>query len=185
MRFQSGITDQVIFFVAVDSTDYVTREVGLSSFTVYRARDTGSATAFTTPTVTEVDATNMPGVYKLLLDEDMTIGAGNDSEAVVLHITQASMAPVTIMYELYRPVATSASIAALNDLSASDVWAAAVDGATTAAESLRLSNSALGGKLSGAGTGTETVRDLADSKDRLTYTVDTDGNRSAVTRDLT
>lgn len=64
------------------------------------------------------------------------------------------------------------------------VVATAVDGTTTLAESLRLSNSALGGKLSGAGTGTETVRDLADSKDRLVYTVDNDGNRSAITRDL-
>lgn len=108
MRFQSGVTDQYIYFVAVDSTDLITRETGLSSFTVYRARNVASTpTAFTTPTVTEVSSANMPGVYSLLLDEDMTIGSGNDSEAVVLHITQASMAPVTLTYELYRPVVTA------------------------------------------------------------------------------
>jgi hypothetical protein len=68
---------------------------------------------------------------------------------------------------------------------ATAVTGAAVDGATTLAESLALSNSALGGKLSGAGTGTETARDLADTKNRLVYTVDSSGNRTAVTRTLT
>jgi len=104
MRFQSGIVDEVLYFIAVDITDLATRETGLSSFTVYRDRNGAGAAAMTTPTITEVDSTNMKGVYKLLLDEDMTIGAGNDSEAMVFHITQASMAPVTIQIELYRPI---------------------------------------------------------------------------------
>lgn len=101
-RFVSGVTDQVIYLVAVSSTDFTTRLTGLSSFTVYRSRNGGAATAFTTPTVTEVSAANMPGVYKLLLDEDMTIDAGDDSQEVALHITHAGMAPVTLTYELYR-----------------------------------------------------------------------------------
>ena len=106
MRIASGVTDQVIFFVAVDSTDLKTRETGLTTFTVYRTRDTGAATAFTTPTVAELSAANMPGVYSLLLDEDTTIAAGNETEEMVLHITQASMAPVTRVIELYRPKIT-------------------------------------------------------------------------------
>lgn len=107
MRIPSGVTDQVIFFVAVDATDLKTRETGLTTFTVYRARDTGAATAMTTPTVAELSAANMPGVYSLLLDEDMTIAAGNDSEEMVFHITQAGMAPVTRSIELYRPKITA------------------------------------------------------------------------------
>ena len=107
MRIPSGVVDQVIFFVAVDATDYVTRETGLSSFTVYRARNTGAATAMTTPTVTELSSANMPGVYKLLLDEDMTIDAGDDSQEMVFHITHAGMAPVTRTIELYRPKVTA------------------------------------------------------------------------------
>ena len=107
MRIASGVTDQVIYFVAVDSTDFTTRETGLSSFTVYRDRNGGGATAMTTPTVTEVDATNMPGVYKLLLDEDMTIGSGNDTEEMVFHITATGMAPVTRTIELFRRTVTS------------------------------------------------------------------------------
>lgn len=107
MRIPSGVVDQVIYFVAVDSTDLATRETGLTSFTVYRDRNGGGAAAMTTPTVTEVDATNMPGVYKLLCDEDMTIASGNDSEEMVYHITQASMAPVTRTIEIYRRSVTA------------------------------------------------------------------------------
>ena len=106
MRIASGTTDQVIFFVAVDSSDLKTRKTGLSGFSVYRVRDTGAATAYTTPTVAELSAANMPGVYSLLLDEDMTIGAGNDTEEMAFHITVATMAPVTRVIELYRPKIT-------------------------------------------------------------------------------
>lgn len=111
MRFQSGVVDQYIYFIAVDVTDLKTRETGLTGFTVYRSRNGGAAASFTTPTVNETDATNMPGVYELLLDEDMTIDAGDDSQAVVLHITHASMAPVTLQYELYRPVVSAGTTA--------------------------------------------------------------------------
>lgn len=91
----SGTTDQYTYFVAVDSTDFTTRETGLSSFTVYRSRDGGAATAFTTPTINETSSANMPGVYELLLDEDMTIGASNTVEHMSVHITATGMAAVT------------------------------------------------------------------------------------------
>jgi hypothetical protein len=60
-----------------------------------------------------------------------------------------------------------------------------VDGSVTFRESVRLQNSALAGKASGLGTTTAVFRDLADTKARITATVDSDGNRSAVTRDAT
>jgi len=101
MRIPSGVTDQFIYFVALDPVTG-DRETGLTTFTVYRSRNGAAAAAFTTPTVNETDATNMPGVYELLLDEDMTIAAGNDSEAMSFHITQASMLPVTREIEVYR-----------------------------------------------------------------------------------
>lgn len=107
MRIPSGVTDQYIYFVAVDSTDLKTRETGLSSFTVYRSRNNGTATAMTTPTVAEIDATNMPGVYTLLLNEDTTIDAGDDSQEMVFHITATGMAPVTRTVEIYRPKVTA------------------------------------------------------------------------------
>lgn len=60
-----------------------------------------------------------------------------------------------------------------------------VDGTVTFEQSVRLQNSAAGAKLSGAATTTVSIRDLADSKDRMVATVDASGNRSAITRDLT
>lgn len=102
MRIESGDTTRGFYFVAVDATDLKTRETGLSSFTVYRERGNGTAAAMTTPTITEADATNMPGVYFLLCDEDMDITAGAMEEAMVYHITQASMAPVTREITLYK-----------------------------------------------------------------------------------
>jgi len=122
MRFPSGVTDQYLYFVAVDSTDFTTRETGLSSFTVYRSRNGAAAAAMTTPTVNETDVTNMPGVYELLLDEDMTVAAGNDSEAMAFHITKAGMAPVTLQIELYRE-----KITAGNTLDVTATGAAGVD----------------------------------------------------------
>ena len=72
IRIPSGVTDQYVYFVAVDSTDLKTRETGLTTFTVYRSRDGAASAVMTTPTINETDTTNMPGVYELLLDEDMT-----------------------------------------------------------------------------------------------------------------
>lgn len=65
------------------------------------------------------------------------------------------------------------------------VWAYTVEGAYTAVQYLRLAIAALAGKLSGAATTTVTIRNTGDSKDRITATVDADGNRSAVTLDGT
>lgn len=74
--------------------------------------------------------------------------------------------------------------AAISTIAAA-VWATAVDGGLSAAMSMRLMNAVLGGKVSGAGTGTEKFRDPADTKDRVTSTTDANGNRTNVTRDLT
>lgn len=60
-----------------------------------------------------------------------------------------------------------------------------VEGSTTFRQMMRLVASALFGKASGLGTTSAVFRDLADSKDRITATVDADGNRTAVTRDAT
>jgi hypothetical protein len=65
-----------------------------------------------------------------------------------------------------------------------DFLAEPVETGATVAESLRLANSVLGAKVSGAGTGTETFRDLADTKDRVISTVTPEGNRTAETYDL-
>lgn len=52
-------------------------------------------------------------------------------------------------------------------------------------ESLRLILSSLAGKVSGAGTSTITIRDVNDTVNRIVATVDSNGNRTAVTKDVT
>lgn len=73
----------------------------------------------------------------------------------------------------------------LSSTGVDDILDEVVEGSTTLRQSVRLANSALGGKASGLETTSAVFRDLADSKDRITATVDADGNRTAVTRDLT
>lgn len=67
---------------------------------------------------------------------------------------------------------------------ASAVWSSVVDGTITAEQSVRLMNAILGSKVSGAGTGTETFRNPDDNKNRVVTTVDSQGNRTTIVRDL-
>ena len=124
MRIANGATNRTIFFVAVDPTDKTTRETGLSSFSVSYALDDSTDVQMTTPTVTEVDSTNMPGVYQLLIDESgmTTLDAGKDTMELCVHITQASMEPVTRVFEIYRPETTEG-----NTLDVTSTGAAGID----------------------------------------------------------
>lgn len=63
--------------------------------------------------------------------------------------------------------------------------AAGIETGLTLRQAMRLLAAASAGKLSGAATTTIVIRNAAaDSKDRITATVDADGNRSAITLDL-
>ncbi len=103
MKILSGVTDQVVYFVARDANK--ARLTGLSGFTVYRSRNGSTPVVMTTPTTTEPDGTNTPGVYTLLLDEDMDIGSGNFSEEMLFHISNPAggMVEVDRTIELYKP----------------------------------------------------------------------------------
>lgn len=59
-----------------------------------------------------------------------------------------------------------------------------VEGAFTLRAVLRGYNAALLSKASGLATTTAVFRDISDTKDRITATVDADGNRTAITLDL-
>jgi hypothetical protein len=58
-----------------------------------------------------------------------------------------------------------------------------VEGTTTLRKAVNIHTAVLACKASGGGTDTLVYRDVADSKPRVTLTVDADGNRSAATLD--
>lgn len=145
-RILSGVVDQGFYFVAVDATDFTTPETGLATWTVYRSRNGAAEVLMTTPTITEIDATNMPGVYFLLCDEDMTLDAGDDEQEMCFRITHAGMAPVVKIIELSRPKGTAGNthtVAATGE-GAADVLE--INGQATSAVNLALSS---GGILPG------------------------------------
>jgi len=78
-----------------------------------------------------------------------------------------------------KAVTDTLSLAAIADAVHDEV----TEGTTTLRQAVRLLLSHHAGKSSGGGTNTLVYRDVGDTKDRLTYTVDADGNRSAVVRD--
>jgi hypothetical protein len=114
MRIVSGSTTESIYFVGFSTADHITRVTGLGTFNVYCsvAGSTGSTHAIT---VSEVNSTQMPGVYRALIADSTitTLPAGIDSRELCLHIT-SSMDAVTRTVELYRR-----SVAAGETISAS------------------------------------------------------------------
>jgi hypothetical protein len=71
----------------------------------------------------------------------------------------------------------------LSTLTAAQVWAYVVEGSYTALNFIRIIAGALGGKVSGAGGTSVTIRNVSDTKAVITATVDSSGNRTAVTLD--
>lgn len=101
---------------------------------------------------------------------------GSDPVAIANQVWAQSTAPTAEQIATEVSAPDAATIAA-------QVWSQAIEAGLSAEEVTRIMFSVLAGKVSGAGTGTESFRDAADTKDRLVVTVDQDGNRSAVVRD--
>lgn len=78
-----------------------------------------------------------------------------------------------------------AAISGLNDISVADIIAGIADGSYDLQEILRLMFAALCCKSSGGGTSSLKFRNSADGKDRITATVDSNGNRTAIILDAT
>lgn len=178
----------------ISSTDHV---AGLAGATLtITASKAGAAFATITPTVTDRGS----GFYSLALT-----GAHLDTLGdFVLHVTATGADPTDTIDQVIAQDLNVANVTAnvvqvagtsqtARDLGAqldatvssrvglSDV----VEGTTTVVQMLRGYASVLFGKAAGQNTTSATFRDLADTKDRVTATLDGTGNRTAVTRDLT
>jgi len=155
-RIPSATSDQGFYFVALDALDYSTFKTGLASWTIYRSRNGAAEVAMTAPTVTEIDATNVPGVYWLLCDEDMTLDAGDDEQEMCYRITASGMVPVTKVIEVFRPKFTAGSTA--SDAATADaVWDEARAGHSTAGTYGEASSVIYSGQVSGATTTTTLI----------------------------
>ena len=65
-----------------------------------------------------------------------------------------------------------------------DTWDDVVDGVITARQALRVVMAVLAGRVSGAGTSTEVFKGQDETTDRITSTVDSSGNRTEVSLDV-
>jgi hypothetical protein len=157
----------------------------------------------------EVDSTNHKGVYEIqLADARYAVSNAKSLLVSVLGATNAAETDVVIplrdldpfssvrselAVELARIDTTIGSRLASAGYTTPPTSAAiadavlddAVEGSETLRQAVRLIRAAAVGKLSGAATTEITIRDAADTKARITATVDSNGNRSAVTTDAT
>jgi len=85
-----------ITVLMIDSSDHVTGKTGLSAgLTIYATKAAGTP-ATITPTVTELDSTNVKGVYKLAL----TTGHTDTLGELLLHITATGADPTDIKWQV-------------------------------------------------------------------------------------
>jgi hypothetical protein len=225
--YKKGSTDVTVLIFIQDSTSTTgAGKTGLlynsSGLVCYYARPgaAAAALALATQTVTgahadggfvEIDATNMPGVYRLDLS-DAILATGVNSVVVMLK-GATGMAPLTLEIQLIDADllnATSlgltnldATVSSRSTLTAQNVWEYttrslttfgtlvadifnyAIEGSLTFIQTIRIKLSALARKSAGGGTANLTFRDGADLKDRISATVDSNGNRTSVTLDGT
>lgn len=149
----------ILIFMA-QSADHITGLTG-ATLTITTSK-AGAAFASITPTVTE--RTN--GWYQLAL----TSGHVDTLGDLAFHITATGADPSDWLDQVVT-----------NTLG--DDPAGILEGSITRDAASRIQLSALGGKVSGAQTNTETFRDASDTKNRIVATVDSDGNRTAITLD--
>lgn len=143
------------------------------------------------------------GSYGLLIETNLDAAVSSRSSHAAADVWAVATRLLTAGTNII--LAKGVGLTGLNDIPAADVWAVAtraitdkagfslsaagvddvldevVENTLTLRQLLRLSFSALAGKCAGGGTASIKFRDHADSKDRITATVDATGNRTAVT----
>lgn len=179
-----------------------------ASLTAYYVRPGSAAASITLATQTttgayssggfvEIDATNLPGFYRFDVP-NAVLAASVKSAAIMLGA--AGMVPVALEFEItaFDNQTATVTVGTNNDktgyaLSTAGVNAAAdglldrtdgVETGWTLRQALRVGVAALFGKCSGGGTTSITYRNPPDSKNRIVATVDSSGNRTAVTTDV-
>jgi hypothetical protein len=127
------------------------------------------------------------GDYLLLEDGDNILLTGGITLTALGWGVVAISGVATFTGTRYATGELEAEITPFTELSpqslASAVWAELLESGYSAGDIMRVMSAALAGEVSGAGTATVTIRDIADAKDRIVASVDGTGNRTAVTLD--
>ncbi|MCP5016114.1 MAG: hypothetical protein GY938_12715 [Ketobacter sp.] len=168
MRGTDGANTTVPLAAAASQTEHDATQATLGGLNDVAATDIVSNGAITTLAGAVV---NVDTVDVTTTNADM-VGTDNAATEAKQDIIDANVDAIPAL------------IAALNDLSTTDIETITIETGYTLKEALQLIGAAVAGKLSGAATTTNTIRSLDDSADRITATVDTDGNRSAVTHNV-
>lgn len=184
--------------VCLDATDGVTPETGLTFAAAdIKISKNGAAEANSAGTVyakgggASSGSTTERYYYEATQSELNTLGPLDivvDKSGIRKQYLTVQVVPM----DVYDPAGLGLTNLAVPTLTASQMAAGILDEANTVETGMtlrgwfRVAGAALMGKLTGAGTGTEIFRNaVADSKSRITATVDTSGNRTSITTDQT
>ena len=196
----------------VDPTDGITAEAALTvtdlSVQIYQMKNDGSAVvrAQFAPTTSGGDndmalvTSSTDGVYDLELTAAQLNFYGNariclyDVDGFLVHFTDVQVVSANYFNNKFGATVESVTVSdktgfALSAAGVDAVHDEEVDNDGTAISlrgAMKLLLAVLTGKASGGGTTTIVFRDIADAKNRISATVDANGNRTAVgTRDAT
>jgi len=128
----------------------------------------------------EVDATNSPGIYKLDIP-DGVFASGAWSAVVSIICTGCDPVHLEFVLSTYDLDDIKTAVDALVGDALSDV----VEGTYTLQDCMKVLLAYMASKATGGGSPQITFRDTADTKDRIVMAVDGNGNRSAITVDVT
>lgn len=175
----------------IDSTSLFQTNGVLRNYIVLNAADGSHATVLKVISETELETTPLNGgtdnrydlgdAYEVLEYESCTVSGGNlfavDDVGADLDAILNTFGTNVVVEQSISPVAAPLQPSTIIELDSGG-------NPITAAQSLQVVNSILGSKVNGVTTTTERFRNPADTKDRITVSLDVNGNRTAVVLNL-
>lgn len=153
----------------------------VSGTSVHKTKHTTSG-AIVGPGSSIVGSAKHPHITSGVLSGGSAIVVGTAHRgAITTHTTSGTLAGqgATVSSEASQQTLTHADLVAISNA----VWNRLTDTTYTSGDLLRLIAAMAAGRVSGAQTGTETFRDVGNTKNRIVATVDSKGNRTSITLD--
>ncbi len=179
------VIDGVVDAILVDTAEIGVAGAGLTALASAASLATVAGYVDTEVAAIKAKTDNLPADPADASDVAAAFATVNSTLSTIAGYVDTEVAAIKAKTDLIpaSPASTGdiPSAAAIADAVHDEV----VEGTVTLRQSIRLHNAALGGKVTGLDTFNPVFRDLADTKAVIDATVDSYGNRSAVTRDLT